>query len=173
MLWIKLHQPNNISPHLLDWLACFDIFQDVALKAYLYYLLYTCCVQFLRVKYGCNSSSPSPVTLNFNHMNILWYEQNHHLERKYPSFAPLGIFNFFVISFTFILSLFMMILHLCNSVRYVTFTTNLTLNRKKKSISRLPQSSMTFVSLLLFGLLSAESAENYFSFLIILWLKIS
>ena len=76
--------------------------------------------------------SPSPVTLNFNRMNIHWYEQNHHLERKYPSFAPLGIFNFFVISFIFILSLFMMLLHLCNSVRYVTFTTNLTLHRKKK-----------------------------------------
>ena len=111
-------------------------------------------------------SAPSLVNLNFNCIKNFWYE--HHLERKYPSFEPLVIFKIFVISFMFILLLFTIFLHLCNSVRYITITTNLTLNPKKKYISRLPQPSMTLVSLLLFGLLSSESTENYFSFLIML-----
>ena len=49
---------------------------------------------------------------------------------------------------------------------FISFSTNLTLNRKKKDTSRLPQ-SVTLI-LLLVGLLSAESPENYFPILIIL-----
>ena len=80
------------------------------------------------------SPPPSLVIPNFNlnRMNNLWYEQNQYLERIYPLFEPLGIFNLFVISFMFILLLVTIFLNLCKSVRYVTFTTNLTLNRKKK-----------------------------------------
>ena len=51
-------------------------------------------------------------------------------------------------------------------MRFISFSTNLTLNRKKKDTSRLPQ-SVTLI-LLLVGLLSAESPENYFPILIIL-----
>ena len=60
----------------------------------------------------------------------------------------------------------MIFLHLCNSVTYVTFSTNLTLNHKKKNISRLPP-CLTIIPLILVGLLS-ESSEKYFSLLIIL-----
>ena len=114
--------------------------------------------------------APYPATLNFkcNRMNNLLYGRNIYIKRKFPSFEPFDIFKFFVIGFIIIFLLYMIFLHLCNSVRYVTFLTNLTLYRKKKNISGSPRSVMTIVSLLLFGLLSAESTENYFSLLIIL-----
>ena len=113
-----------------------------------------------------NSPSPSRFILNFNRMNNLWYEQNHYLEKQCPSFEPLGIIIFLQFCFIFLLLLSQ---YFCISVnrRDVTFTTNLTLNHKKKDISRLPQ-SVTLVSLLLVGLLSAGSPENYLSILIIL-----
>ena len=92
---------------------------------------------------------PFLLILNLIRANNLWYEQDH-LERKYPSFAPLDSVKISLISFLFILSLPMLLLHLCNSVRYVTLTTNsvryvtlttnLTLNRGENVISRLRQS---------------------------------
>ena len=99
-------------------------------------------------------------------MNNLWCEQNHYFQRKYPSFEPLDIFKLFATRFILILQLFTLFLHLCNSVRFISFSTNLTLNRKKNDTSKLPQ----FVTLifLLVGLFSAESPENYFPILIIL-----
>ena len=95
-------------------------------------------------------------SLNFNCINNLWYEQNHYFQRKYSSFEPLDIFQLFATSFILILPLFTLF----------SFSTNLTLNRKKKDTSRLPQS--VALILLLVGLLSAESPENYFPILIIL-----
>ena len=112
--------------------------------------------------------APFPVRRNFYRMNNFCYEQNTYLERKYPSFEPFGIFKLLVIGFTIVFFLIVLLLHLCNSVRYVTFTTNLTLSRKKKEISMSPRSVLEFLSLLLVWLFSAESPENYFSLLIIL-----
>ena len=61
---------------------------------------------------------------------------------------------------------------MCDLVRYVTFTTNLTLLRENKTNSTLPRSLMAtlmaFLLLLLFGLLSAESPENCLSLIFIL-----
>ena len=111
-------------------------------------------------------SPPPPFSLNFNCMSNIWYEQNHYFQRKYPSFEPLDILKPFATRFILKLLLFTLFLHLCNSVRFISFSTNLTLNRKKKDTSRLPQ-SVTVTSLLV-RLLSAESPENYFPILIIL-----
>ena len=104
-------------------------------------------------------SDPSSVTQNFkfNRMNNLLYGKNLYLKRKFPSFEAFDIFKFFVIAFIIIFLLYMILLHLCNYVRYVTFSTNLTLNRKKKYISGSPRSILSIVSLLLVGLLSTES----------------
>ena len=110
---------------------------------------------------------PSQTALSLRRMKNLWCEQNLFPQRKYPSVVTVDIFKFIIISSIFILIIFMIFLHLCNSVTYVTFSTNLTLNHKKKNISRLPQ-CLTIIPLLLFGLLSAESPEKYFSLLIIL-----
>ena len=89
----------------------------------------------------------SPFILNFNRINNLWYEQSYYLEKKYPSFEPLGIFNFFVTSFIFILLLFTLFVHLCNSLLLqVTSTCNTCITTSGW----------------------AESLENYFSILIIL-----
>ena len=110
---------------------------------------------------------PSQTALSLRRMKNLWCEQNLFPQRKYPSVETVDIFKFIIISSIIILILFMIFLHLCNSVTYVTFSINLTLNHKKKNISRLPQ-CLTLMSLLLFGLLSAESPEKYFSLLIIL-----
>lgn len=97
---------------------------------------------------------------------------DYNLERAFPLFEPLGIFKIVVISFIFNHLLFMIFLHMCDSVRCVTFTTNLTLFRRNKTISTLPQSLMTplmaLLSLLLFGLLSVESPENYLPLIFIL-----
>ena len=131
------------------------------------------CMYVFFNTYVSNTIVTPPPTTTFihisNRLNNFWYEQNHNLERKYPSFEPFRIFKFCVTSFLFILLYFTIFLHLCNSVSFVTFSTNLTLNRKRKGIStpNLPQ-SITPVSLLLVWLLSAESPENYNSILIIL-----
>ena len=59
----------------------------------------------------------------------------------------------------------MVFLHLCTTVRYVTFTTNLTILRKNKTVSTLTQALMipllAPLTLLLFGFLLDESPENY------------
>ena len=98
-------------------------------------------------------------------MNKIWNEQNHNLEHKFLLFETLDIFKIVVISFMFILLLFMLFLHVCDLVRYVTFATNLNLLHKNKSNSTLPRSLMAtlmpLILLLLFGLLSADSPENY------------
>ena len=77
-----------------------------------------------------------------------------------------GNIQLFATSFILILILFTLFLHLCNSARFISFSTNLTLNCKKKDTSRLTQSATLI--LLLVGLLSAESTGNYFPILIIL-----
>ena len=79
--------------------------------------------------------SPPLPSFSFNCMNNLWYEQNHYFQRKYPSFEPPDILKHFATSFILILLLFTLFLHLCNSVSFISFSTNLTLNRKKKDSS--------------------------------------
>ena len=153
----------------LSCLACLFIFYDVAPNARLSCCTYICYFSF----YGSNMfvTSPPPSPFTVNRTNNFWNEQNRNIERKFPSFEPLGIFKVVVISSIFIL-LFMIFLHLCITVRYVTFTTNLTLPRKNKIILTLTQSLMTpllaLSSLLLFGLLSAESPEHYLPLIFIL-----
>ena len=82
-----------------------------------------CYFQLFCVKYGCNShfTLTLPFIPNFNRINNLSNEENHYLERKYPSFELLDIFNFFVTSFIFTLLLFTIFLHLCNSMSYKSF----------------------------------------------------
>ena len=89
-------------------------------------------------------------------------EQNHIIARKFSSLESHGIFKIAVTSITFIFISFRIFLHLCTTVKYVTFTTNLTLLRKNNTTSDLTPSSMTpLLALLLCGLLSDESPENY------------
>ena len=61
---------------------------------------------------------------------------------------------------------------MCDLMRYVTLTTNLTFLCKNKTNSTLPRSLMTtlmaLILLLLFGLLSADSPENYLHLIFIL-----
>ena len=108
--------------------------------------------------------SPSPFIPNFNRMNNLSNEQNNYLERKYPFLSHLIFFIF--------LQLALFLYTYYSQYFCVTFTTNLTLYRQKKDVSRLPQSvpqSVTLASLLLVeSNPSAESPENYLSILIIL-----
>ena len=62
-----------------------------------------------------------------------------------------------------------MFLHLCITVKYVAFATNLTLFRKNKTTSALTPSSMTpLLTLLLLVLLSAEFSDNYHPLIFIL-----
>ena len=60
-------------------------------------------------------------------------------------------------------SYFLGYFYICVTVKYVSFTTNLTLFRTKKTTSALTPSSMTpsLLALLLFGLLSVEFPDNY------------
>ena len=60
-------------------------------------------------------------------------------------------------------SYFLGYFYICVTVKCVSFTTNLTLFRRKKTTSALTPSSMTplLLALLLFGLLSVEFPENY------------
>ena len=88
------------------------------------------------------------------------------ISRENIHLSSLFIFLNFLQLALYLYSSIHVILHLCNSLRFISFSTNLTLNRKKKDTSRLPQ-SVTLI-LLLVGLLSAESPENYFPVLIIL-----
>ena len=87
------------------------------------------------------------------------------IERKFPSFELLSIFKILVISIISTFFLFMVFLHLRTTVRYVTFTTNLTTLRKNKTVSTLTQALMipllAPLTLLLFGFLLDESPENY------------
>ena len=62
----------------------------------------------------------------------------------------------------------MIFLHLCITVRYVTFSTNLSLLRKNKTTPMLTQSLLILLSLSLFGFLSAESPENCLPVILIL-----
>ena len=105
-------------------------------------------------------------------MNKIWNEQNHNLVHKFPLFETFDIFKIVVISFMSILLLFKLFLHMCDLVRYVPFTTNLNLLRKNKTNSTLLRSLMAtlvaLIFLLLFGLLSADSPENYLHLIFIL-----
>ena len=90
-------------------------------------------------------------------------ERNHILERTFPSFKPNVLFKIVASSTIFIFILFRIFLHLCVTVKYVSFPTNLTLFRRNKTTSALTPSSMTplLLALLLFGLLTVEYPENY------------
>ena len=132
---------------------------------HIFIIFYVIYVYFQGTNTVLTSLSPSPFTSS--HTKNLRNEKNENIECKFPSFEPLHILNICLINIVFILSLFMTFLQVCNTVTYVTFATNLTLFSKKKAILKLPQSETTLLSLLLLGLLSAES-ENYFSFLVIL-----
>ena len=96
---------------------------------------------------------PPPSPLTPNHMN----DQTGNIERKFPSFELLSIFKIVVISIISTFFLFMVFLHLCTTARYVTFTTNLTILRKNKTVSTLTQAMMipllAPLTLLLFGFL--------------------
>ena len=90
-------------------------------------------------------------------------ERNHILERTFPSFKARVISKIVASSINSIFMLFRIFLHLCITVKYVAFTTNLTLFRKNKTTSALTPSSMTpLLALSLFRVLSAEFPENYF-----------
>ena len=96
-------------------------------------------------------------------------ERNHIFERTFPSFKPNVIFKFVVTSTVFIFLLFRIFLHLCITVKYVVFTTNVTLFRMNKTTSALTPTSMTpLLALLLLGLLSAEFPDNYHPLVFIL-----
>ena len=66
----------------------------------------------------------------------------------------------------------MILLHMCTTVRYITYPTNLSLLRKNKTTPLLTQSLMTslfaILAVLLYVLVVAESPENYFLLIFIL-----
>ena len=113
-------------------------------------------------------TSPSPSFLTHNSFRKPWYKQKHIIDRQFPSFKTFVIFKIVVISIIFIFLLVMIFLHLCITVRYVTFSTNLSLLRKNKTTPMLTQSLLILLSLSLFGFLSAESPENCLPVILIL-----
>ena len=113
-------------------------------------------------------TSPSPSFLTLNSFKKPWYKQKHIIDRQFPSFKTFVIFKIVVISIIFIFLLFRIFLHLCITVRYVTFSTNLSLLRKNKTTPMLTQSLLILLLLSLFVFLSAESPENCFLVILIL-----
>ena len=113
-------------------------------------------------------TSPSPSFLTLNSFKKPWYKQKHIIDRQFPSFKTFVIFKIVVISVIFIFLLVMIFLHLCITVRHVTFSTNLSLLRKNKTTPMLTQSLLILLSLSLFGFLSAESPENCLPVILIL-----
>ena len=137
--------------------------------AYVFFIIQSLyvVVDFLASNAFVTSAPPPPSTLNC--LINLRNEGNHILKRAFPSFTSRVIFKFVVTSTISIFLLFRIFLHLCIAVKYVVFTTNLTLFRKNKTTSTLTPSSMTpLLTLLLLGLLSAEFPENYLPLIFIL-----
>ena len=77
------------------------------------------------VAFVTSAHPPSPSPLNC--MTNLRNERNHIFEGTFPSFKPNVTFKFAVTSTIVIFLLFRIFLHLCTTVKYVAFTTNLTL----------------------------------------------
>ena len=174
----------NLPPHTmtryqifhtcLPFLNC-PVFQVKMLRlSYIFFIVFFIFV--ISSYYDLNTfvTSPSPSFLILNSFTKPWYKQNpwykqkHIIDRQFPSFKTFVIFKILVISIIFIFLLFMIFLHLCITVRYVTFSTNLSLHRNNKTIPMLTQSLLILLSLSLFGFLSAESPENCLPVILIL-----
>ena len=137
---ILIHFASKLIRHLLHVTLFFTYYTSMVRLAHVFQSLFV-VFDFHGSNAFVTSAPPPPSPSNC--MMNLRNERNHIFEHTFPSLKPRVICIFVVTGTIFIFLLFRIFVHLCVTVKYVAFTTNLTLFRMIKATSALTPSSMT------------------------------